>query len=129
MKESSNRKKKIKVLLIEDDKDILETVRITLERNGFIVRPLSHGRDALSTAIKIKPHVIVTDIMMPAPDGFEICRTLRACDETKNIPIIFLSARTQPLDVDTGFKAGADRYLTKPFQNEDLLNAIKGLAK
>jgi len=117
------------ILIIEDDADILESLAITLERQGFSISKLPDGKRAAAQAVNEKPHLIIMDVMMPPPDGIEVCRALKSNDKTKNIPLILLSARTQPQDIENGFKAGADRYITKPFQNEDLISTVKALIK
>ncbi len=122
-----NMKDKHLILIVEDDKDILESIKVLLEWRGYDVITLRNGKNAVATAEKRSPALIIMDIMMPPPDGFEVCKRLKENEQTKKIPIILLSARTQNTDIDTGFGLGADRYLTKPFQNEELLDAISGL--
>ncbi len=116
-----------KILLVEDDADILESVEVTLKLNKYEVTAISDTKQVCSAAEKISPDVIVMDVMMPAPNGYELCRLLKSNDKTKRIPIILLSARTQPAAVELGFSVGADRYLPKPFLNDDLLKTIKQL--
>ena len=119
--------RKIKVLLVEDDPDISESLQITLRLKNFDVVALASGKGAFEFVLENNPDLVIMDVMMPPPDGYAVCRRLKADAATRRVPVILLSARTQQAEVEEGFQSGADRYLTKPFQNEDLLKTVDGL--
>jgi len=120
---------KRRILVIEDEKEMLEAVRLRLEANSYEVIAASDGAEGLSQARSEKPDLIVMDIMLPKMDGFTVCRMLKFDENYKNTPIIMLTARTQEMDVARGKEMGADAYLTKPFKSEELLAKIKELIK
>jgi len=120
---------KRRILVIEDEKEMLEAVRLRLEANSYEVISASDGAEGLSQARSEKPDLIVMDIMLPKMDGFTVCRMLKFDENYKNTPIIMLTARTQEMDVARGKEMGADAYLTKPFKSEELLAKIKELIK
>ncbi len=113
-----------KILVVEDDALIRELVRINLEGAGFVVALATDGFQGLEMARSENPDLIVLDIMLPKMDGFKVCRILKFDDKYKHIPIIMLTARIQEVDKETGFKTGADAYMTKPFEPEELIKKI-----
>jgi DNA-binding response OmpR family regulator len=113
-----------KILLIEDDQALRENTAELLELSGFEVITAKNGKLGLDLAQKSLPQIIVCDIMMPELNGYEVLKALGEHEETKSIPFIFLSAKTDHTEVRTGMNLGADDYLTKPFEEEDLLAAI-----
>ncbi|MFW9972714.1 MAG: PleD family two-component system response regulator, partial [Candidatus Odinarchaeota archaeon] len=116
------------ILVVDDNKDILLNIRITLEQNNFEVITSSNAQDALnilSKTVKI-PDVIVSDIMMPIIDGYDFFRKVSSSLKWSRIPFIFLTAKSSPEDVRFGKILGVDDYITKPFEEEDLLAIIKG---
>ncbi|MDD5131826.1 MAG: response regulator [bacterium] len=113
-----------KILVVEDDALIRELDRINLESAGFEVVQATDGFQGLEMARTENPDLIVLDIMLPKMDGFKVCRILKFDDKYKHIPIIMLTARIQEVDKETGFKTGADGYMTKPFEPEDLIKKI-----
>lgn len=119
--------KKISILLVEDDRDISESLQITLKLKNFEVSTFFSGRGVFDFVQTRMPDLIIMDVMMPPPDGYEVCRQLKSDERTKKIPVILLSARTQQAEVEQGFKSGADRYLSKPFVNDDLLKTVEML--
>ncbi len=118
------------VLLIEDDTTLRENTAELLELENYKVISASNGKEGLDLAKKELPDVIVCDIMMPKLDGYGVLAGLSKLEKTKYIPFIFLSAKTERKDVRKGMNLGADDYITKPFEEEELLTAIESrLAK
>ncbi len=119
-----------KVLLIEDDATLRENIAELLELENFKVSTATNGLEGLDKAKRELPNVIVCDIMMPKLDGYGVLEGLSKSDRTKYIPFIFLSAKTERKDVRKGMNLGADDYITKPFEEEELITAIESrLAK
>ncbi|MBT8394016.1 MAG: response regulator, partial [Bacteroidia bacterium] len=119
-----------KVLLIEDDTTLRENTAELLELEKFKVFTAANGKEGLEKAKKELPNVIVCDIMMPKLDGYGVLKGLSNSEKTKYIPFIFLSAKTERKDVRKGMNLGADDYITKPFEEEELITAIESrLAK
>jgi DNA-binding response OmpR family regulator len=108
------------VLVADDDPDILNLVMLRLERDGYEVVGASDGEGALEQALERVPDLAVLDVSMPKLDGYEVAQRLRAHEGTKEVPIIFLTARAQKSDVARGLGAGASDYVTKPFSTADL---------
>lgn len=113
------------VLLIEDDLRIQELVRYTLEKEGLVVLSASDGEQGLNLARKEKPNLIILDLTLPGIDGYDVCKILRAQNDTAVIPIIILSARDNVADKVIGLELGADDYVTKPFSSRELFARIK----
>jgi CheY-like chemotaxis protein len=119
-----------KVLLIEDDTQLRENTAELLELANYRVYSASDGRQGIAAAISFPPDIIICDIMMPNADGYEVIETLAKNPKTKGLPFIFLSAKTDRKDVRKGMELGADDYLTKPFEESELIGAIESrLAK
>lgn len=116
-----------RILVVEDDLDILESLEVTLRMKGFDVTSYSDTKKVLAAVEANPPDLIVMDVMMPPPDGYELCRRLKADAAAKKIPIVLLSARTHPNAIEMGFQSGADRYLAKPFLNDELVDVIQTL--
>ena len=114
----------IKVQLVDDDPDILEFLSYNIRREGFNVFTCSNGFDAISTAIRELPHIILLDVMMPDMDGYQTCYKMKLQPELKNSLIVFLSARNEEYSKNIGFNAGADEYFNKPIRPRDLINRI-----
>src|SRR6056297_751267 len=106
-------KRKTKILIVDDEKDILEFVSYNLKREGFIVDTLSNGKTAVDIAKKMHPDLILLDVMMPGMDGIEVCEEIRRTPEIRHILIAMLSARAESYSQIAGFDAGADDYLIK----------------
>ena len=113
------------VLVADDDPDILALVRFRLERDGYEVLSAPDGETALDLALARTPDLAVLDVMMPRLDGYEVTRRLREHGPTTGIPIILLTARVQEPDLERGFEAGADDYVTKPFSPQALGERIQ----
>lgn len=111
-----------KILVVEDEPALQETLSYNLTRQGYVVETAGDGQAALDTARRIQPDLIVLDIMLPILDGFEVCRILRA---EMNAPILMLTARDDEIDRVIGLEMGADDYLTKPFSMREFLARIK----
>jgi DNA-binding response OmpR family regulator len=111
-----------KILIVEDETALRETLAYTLEHEGFDVRAVEDGAKALAAALEYVPDIILLDIMLPGMDGFEVCRRLRA---KMNVPILMLTARENEIDRVVGLEMGADDYITKPFHMRELVARIK----
>ena len=114
-----------KILLVEDDTSLRENIAELLELSSFNVCSASNGKMAVEMAKKEHPDLVLCDIMMPEMDGYEVLEELSAHESTRYIPFIFVSAKTEKQDVRKGMNLGADDYLTKPFEEEELLSAIR----
>lgn len=114
-----------KILLVEDDTSLRENVAELLELSGYNVCMASNGKIAVDMAEKAQPDLVLCDIMMPEMDGYGVLEHLSSNDTTRDIPFIFVSAKTEREDVRRGMNLGADDYLTKPFEEEELLSAIE----
>jgi len=120
---------KFKVLLVDDEPDIIEVISYTLKSDGYLVYSAENGEKAIKLAKKIKPHLIILDVMMPEMDGIEACEIIRNDSEIGNCLIIFLSARGEDYSQIAGFNAGADDYITKPIKPNVLKIKIKSLLR
>ena len=111
---------KARLLIVEDDYDISNMLRIYFSAQGYDVDTALRGSEALEKTRQVMPNLIVLDIMLPDIDGFEVCRTLRLSTRTRHIPVIFLTQRDERGDRLKGLEQGADNYITKPFDIEEL---------
>lgn len=118
-----------KVLLVDDEQDIIDLLKYNLEREGYQVTTALNGRDAIKQAKQHRPDLIVLDIMMPGMDGVEVCNQLRQMPEFKQTLITFLSARAEDYSQIAGFEAGADDFITKPVRPKVFLSKVKALLK
>lgn len=116
--------KKQLILVIEDDTGVRETIANLLEFNGYSVTTASGGKTGIDLALKLQPDLIVCDVMMGDTDGYAVVEALQSDCNTAQIPFIFLTARTELEDIRKGMRLGADDYITKPFNNSDLLESI-----
>lgn len=114
-----------KILIAEDDNDIRELIVLTLQFNGFDVESVEDGQAAVER-VQANPafDVILMDVRMPRMTGYQACRMLKEDNNTKNIPVIFLSAKGQEQEIQTGIDAGASDYILKPFAPDDLVSKI-----
>jgi DNA-binding response OmpR family regulator len=115
-----------KILVVEDDATLLDTLEYNLKREGYSVVTADDGLLALDVARQERPDVIVLDVLLPSLDGFEVCRILR---REMTVPILMLTARTEEIDKVVGLEMGADDYLTKPFSMRELLARVKALLR
>src|SRR5829696_2138393 len=114
-----------RVLVIDDNTDLRENTAEILDLAGFKTFTAENGKRGVEVATREKPDVIVCDIMMPELDGYGVLHLLRKNPDTQNIPFIFLTAKTERSDFRKGMEMGADDYVTKPFEDIELLNAIE----
>jgi len=114
-----------KILIVDDEVDLVETVRFPLEIEGFDILVSHNGEDGLNQARKEKPDLIILDLMLPKLDGYKVCRLLKFDERYKDIPILMLTAKTQEKDKILGKETGADEYITKPFEMDYLLEKVK----
>jgi len=114
-----------KILVVDDEPDLVETIRFPLEIEGFNVLVSYNGEDALNQARKENPDLILLDLMLPKLDGYKVCRLLKFDERYKHIPILMLTAKTQEKDKLLGKETGADEYITKPFDIDDLMKRVK----
>ena len=126
-KEPYNSAGKKRVLLVDDEPDILKIVGKRLEMAGFDVLTAADGKSALAKVRESLPDLIVLDVMLPGLNGYEVCSLLKQNKQTSHIPIIMLSAKGQEQDYWKGMSSGADAYLTKPFAGQELHNLIDRL--
>jgi two-component system alkaline phosphatase synthesis response regulator PhoP len=115
-----------KILVVDDEADLVETLRFPLEMEGFNVLVSYNGEDALSQARKENPDLILLDLMLPKLDGYKVCRLLKFDERYKHIPILMLTAKTQEKDKLLGKETGANEYITKPFDIDELMKKVKG---
>lgn len=121
--------KDIKILLVDDEPDILEIVGFNLANEGYTIITAENGLEAVKKAEKEKPHLIVLDVMMPEMDGIEACEQIRQIPELKDVIITFLTARGEDYSQLAGFDAGADDYITKPIKPKVLVSKVKALLR
>ncbi|MEJ5374965.1 MAG: response regulator [bacterium] len=117
------------VLVVEDEEDILELVAYNMERAGFRVLKARDGEVAMGLVFREKPDLVVLDIMLPKMDGKELCRRIRQNENTRNIPIIMLTALAEEVDRIVGFELGADDYLPKPFSPKELVLRVRAILR
>jgi len=120
---------KKRILLIEDEVDMVYALTLQLEAIHYEVLSATDGQTGLDMAYKVKPDLIILDLMLPKMDGYKICRMLKFDEKYKNIPIIMFTARVQDQDKKLGQQVGADAYITKPFDSKVLLDKINTLLK
>ena len=118
-----------RILVIDDEKDLIELVRYNLENEGFTVRGAQDGESGLSIALRELPDLVVVDLMLPGIDGFDVCRALRSDKRTTQIPIIMLTAKSAESDRILGLELGSDDYVTKPFSPRELVARIKAVLR
>src|SRR3989344_2341332 len=120
---------KEKILIVDDEADILTLLEYNLEKAGFKVISANDGPDAVEITKREKPDIIILDIMLPSMEGTEGCKILKSGDATRHIPIIMLTAKGEEVDRIVGFELGADDYITKPFSPRELILRVKAVLK
>ena len=120
---------KKKILVVDDEPDTVKLLSIRLKSNGYDVISVLDGTACLEKAVEEKPDLIILDILMPKINGYEVCKCLKERDDTKDIPVIMLTAKDSDTDRIIGRVIGANYYITKPFESEVLLVKIKELLK
>ena len=118
-----------KILIVEDERDILQLVKLYLEKEGYRVSTAATGPDGLKAARSEHPDLLVLDLMLPDMDGLEVCKRLRADQQTATLPIIMLTAKAEESDTVIGLELGADDYVTKPFSPKALVARVKALLR
>ncbi len=118
-----------RVLLAEDEPNIVELLTFVLERSGYSVESRADGQAALETALREPPDVMILDVMLPSTDGMDVLRRLRAETAARRVPVIMLSAKSQREDRERALCCGADLYITKPFSNAEVVAAVARLAE
>lgn len=121
--------KDFRILLVDDEPDILEFLSYNINKEGYEVHTAQNGKEAIEKAKKINPHLILLDVMMPEMDGIETCEVLRQDKKFQNTVIAFLTARGEDYSQIAGFDAGADDYITKPIKPKVIVSRIKALLK
>lgn len=120
---------KTKILVVDDERDILELITYNLQKEGFHVEVSPDGEDALQKTRTDRFDLVLLDLMLPGMQGMEICRTLKSGDDTASIPIIMLTAKSEELDKVLGLEMGADDYITKPFSPRELIARIRAVLR
>lgn len=120
---------KYKLLVVDDEKDILEFLSYNLKKEGFNVATATNGIEAIKLAKDMLPHLVILDVMMPEMDGIETCEKIRDIPQVKDVLIAFLTARSEDYSQVAGFEAGGDDYITKPIKPKVLIHRIKALLK
>ncbi len=118
---------KSRILLIDDHKTVFRLLEAIVRIKGYTLLYAESGQQGIVVARQEKPDLILLDVMMPDIDGFKVCQYLKENEETKEIPIMFLTARGADGDLEAGRKAGADGFMTKPFQTVEVLKQIERL--
>lgn len=117
-----------RVLLIEDEPNIIEAISYILSRDGWTVHTHSDGETAMAKVMQGVPDLIILDVMLPGRSGYDILRDLRGQAATKDVPIMMLTARGQAKDREMAIGLGATQFMTKPFSNADVLESVRTLA-
>ncbi len=117
------------ILVVEDERDIRQLIVITLQLSDFRVVEASNGEEAVKQAVAAKPDLILMDVRMPKMDGYEVCQRLKQMEQTKDIPVVFLSAKGQEAQIKKGFAVGAVGYFLKPFSPEELPPRLNKILK
>jgi DNA-binding response OmpR family regulator len=114
-----------KILVVDDEVDLVKTIQFALEAEGYKVLVSYNGEDALNQSRKENPDLILLDLMLPKLDGYKVCRLLKFDEQYKHIPILMLTAKTQQKDRLLGMETGANEYITKPFDMDELMEKVK----
>ncbi len=117
------------ILIVDDEQDILELLNYNLGRDGYKVLSAQTGEEALDTASRELPGLIILDLMLPGIDGLEVCKRLKKASETEKIPIIMLTAKGEEADIVTGLELGADDYITKPFSPKVVIARVRAVLR
>lgn len=118
-----------RILLIEDEANIMEAIAFILSREGWDVQGHGSGNTALDEVTRVKPDIVVLDIMLPGRSGLDVLRDLRSGADTEHLPVLMLTAKGQAKDRDMAMALGANAFLTKPFSNSELIDTLHGLAR
>ncbi len=118
-----------KIIIADDEPDIIRLIKYFLTKKGFEVLDFSSGIGLLDSIIREKPDLVILDVIMPGENGIDLCKKIKDSNQLKNIPVIILSAKTQKFEVEGGLGAGADEYLIKPFNTNELLEVVEKTIK
>jgi len=118
-----------KILVAEDERDILELISFSLRYGGFEVIEALNGVEALEKTFSEQPDLVLLDVRMPKMSGFEVCRKLKNDERTKDIPVVFISAKGQEAEIKQGLALGAEEYIVKPFAPDELIRRMKAVLK
>ena len=113
------------ILLVDDDEDLIQALQFSLHRENYNVIKSLNGAEAITKSLDVLPDIILLDIMMPNLDGLTSCRAIKTMKQTKNIPVIMLTAKGDTETIRAAFKAGANDYIVKPFGIDKVLNKIE----
>jgi len=113
------------VLIVEDERDILNLISFNLRKAGYRTRGATTGEEGMTALIEEPPDLVILDLMLPGMDGFEVCKKMKANDKLKEIPVIMLTAKTEDADIVSGLEAGADDYITKPFSPKVVVARVR----
>ena len=116
-----------KILIVDDEPNIVVPLQFLMEQNGYQTLVAQSGEEALESISKEEPDLVLLDIMLPGIDGFEVCEIVRLKPEWRHIRIIFLTAKGRDVDIAKGMVLGADDYITKPFSNQQIIDAVTKL--
>ncbi|MFQ6605055.1 MAG: response regulator transcription factor [Fidelibacterota bacterium] len=116
-----------KILIVDDEEFFIQPIKILLERNGFEIHTANDGMHGLQQARKLRPDLIMLDLMLPGLDGYQVCRLLKYDEKFKNIPVVIVSAKDTDHDKQLGIKSGADSYITKPVNPSHLISEFSNL--
>ena len=118
-----------KILVVEDDDDIMELISYNLKREGYSVVKAASGEEAVKQAQSASPDIVLLDLMLPEMDGLEVCRRLKADAKTKNVPVIMVTAKGEESDVVAGLELGAEDYVVKPFRPKELVARVRAVLR
>lgn len=118
-----------RILVVEDEANITEAMTFILERDGWAVTSHANGADAVERVTQVAPDVVVLDVMLPNRSGYDILADLRARDETRDLPVLMLTAKGQARDRERAMAAGASAFMTKPFSNAEMVEAVRALGR
>lgn len=113
------------ILIVDDEEDVLDLLQLVFETSGFAVRRAATGKSAVSLAWEEPPDVVLLDVMMPEMDGWQVLRTLKGDERTRNVPVVMLSARAERRDKMIGLQEGAEGYIAKPFSPAEVVREVQ----
>src|SRR6056297_1134598 len=117
------------ILVVDDEADILQLIQYNLEKEGYNSLTAASGEEAIREAHRRLPSLIILDLMLPGLDGIEVCKQLRSTEDTKYIPILMVTAKSEESDIITGLEVGADDYITKPFSPKVLIARVRAILR
>lgn len=119
--------KRPRVLIVEDEPSILLSLEFLLRREGYETTTAADGEEGLALVRQVRPDAVLLDIMLPRRNGYEVCQAIKADPELRAIPVIMVSAKGQEVEVQRGLELGAAAYVTKPFGNAEILEAVRAV--